>query len=124
MRWIKAIGVGLAVFAPFIMVGYALAILPNTWEVITNLSPYDWTWLTMLGLMMVAMYYFLAVYLEDEEEIELEFKQLDKDHDGYISRDQVLTSDRYRRDFNESDADHDGKLSRVEFEAYEHSISH
>ena len=121
MRWIKSVGLILAVFAPFILVGYALAIVPNTWQVIQSFSPMDWTWLTMLGLMMVGVYYFLAVYLEDEDEIELDFQRMDTDHDGYLRRADIGNATRLATEFEHFDGDHDGKLSRVDFENFQHA---
>jgi hypothetical protein len=122
MRWIKAVAVVLAVFAPFIMVGYALAIVPT--NLIKNLGGVDWLWLVMLGLMMVGTYYFLAVYVWEEDEIYADFVRLDADHDGYISRADATSWKRLAREFDKFDLDRDGKLSRIEFEEFEHSLAH
>lgn len=124
MKWIRAIAVVLAVFAPFIMVAYALAIVPDTLHVLKNLGGLDGLWLVMLGLMMVGTYYFLAVYVWEEDEIHADFVRLDADHDGYIARADAAPWRRLAKDFDKFDLDHDGRLSRVEFEAFEHSLAH
>ncbi len=122
VKMLKAAAAIVAVFAPFIMVAYALAIVPRSLEVLRSQSGVDWIWLIMLGAMMVLLYYFLAVYMEDEEEIAEDFTQLDLDHDGYVTRADASAWKRLASSFDRFDADHDGQLSRVEFEAFEHSL--
>jgi len=102
----------------------ALIQIPGGLQAISRTDPVDWIWLMLLGAMMLGIYYFLAVYLEDEEVITAEFRQLDSDHDGFISRDDVKTWPALFRSFDRFDMDHDGRLSRVEFEAYEHATAH
>src|SRR5271169_4405513 len=83
---IKRLTLLAAVFAPFFMTGAALIVLPDAWQTLRNTNGVDWLWLILLGAMMLGFYYFLAVYLEDEEEIAEDFQSLDSDHDGFISR--------------------------------------
>ena len=66
---IKRLTLLAAVFAPFLMTGAALLVLPDPWQTFRNTHAEDWIWLILLGGMMLAMYYFAGVYLEDEEEI-------------------------------------------------------
>lgn len=40
-----------------------------------------------------------------------EFKRLDTNHDGYLSRDEVRGTERFSKDFDQADRDHDGRLS-------------
>jgi Ca2+-binding EF-hand superfamily protein len=55
----------------------------------------------------------------DEEEITDEFQQLDGDHDGFISREDVKNRPDLSRVFDKFDTDHDGRLSRYDFIAFE-----
>jgi Ca2+-binding EF-hand superfamily protein len=82
----------------------------------------DWMWFIMLGAMMLGFYYFLAVFVEDEEEIEEDFEHFDRDHDGYISRDDAGSWKPLVISFDKYDADHDGRLSRLEFQTFEHAL--
>jgi len=123
MKIVKACAVVLCVFAPFLMVGYAIVLLPNSLEVVQRFDGIDWMWLIFLGLMMVALYYFLAVHLKEENEIELDFAELDADHDGYIGRDDASGWARLAQAFDRFDVDRDGRLSRAEFERFEHSLA-
>jgi len=70
----------------------------------------------------LGIYYFLAVYLEDEEEIAENFQSLDTDHDGFISREDAKKIPDLIRVFERFDTDHDGRLSHVDFEAYENAV--
>ena len=122
VKMLKGAATVVAVFAPFLMFGYALAVVPNTADVLRSWNGADWIWLIMLGVMMVGLYYFLAVYMEDEEEIAQDFAVLDADHNGNISRENAAKWPRLAKAFDQFDLDHDGKLSRIEFEAFEHSL--
>ena len=119
---IKRLTVLTAVFAPFFMAGFALLVIPDGIQAVRNSSGVDWIWLILLGAMMLGIYYFLAVYLEDEEEINEEFQRLDLDRDGFISREDATTWPNLSRLFDKFDSDHDGRLSRADFEAYEHAV--
>src|SRR5208283_1776427 len=100
---IKKLTLLVAVFAPFFMTGAALIVLPDPWGTLRNTSGVDWIWLILLGAMMLGIYYFLAVYLEDEEEIAEEFQRLDLDRDGFISREDTNTWPNLRRLFDKFD---------------------
>lgn len=117
LRWVIVMA---CVFAPFLIVGAALLQIPGGLDVFNRTDPVDWIWLILLGGMMLGVYYFLAVYLEDEEKIHAEFHRLDGDGDGYISREDAARWPDLVRSFDRYDADHDGRLSRVEFENFEH----
>jgi len=123
MKWIRSIAVVLAVFAPFLFVAYYLAAIPNSLHAFRVLGGLDWLWIVMLGLMMIGTYYFLAVYVWEEDAIYAEFSHLDADHDGYITREDAAKWKRLAREFDRFDADRDGKLSRIEFEKFEHSLA-
>jgi len=116
---IKTLTIVVSVSAPFLMVGYALLIVPDGLQVLRNSDGIDWIWFILLGFMMLGFYYFLAVYLEDEEAIAEDFQRLDGDHDGYISRDDAKGWPDLLRFFDRFDKDHDGHLSHVDFEAFE-----
>ena len=115
----------LSIFAPFLLVGYALLINPDVFGYAMKSTPLtladgvlsgiDWIWLIMLGAMMLGIFYWLF-YIEDEEEITEEFMRLDTNHDGYISREEASKWKYLARVFDRVDTDHDGKLSRQEFE--------
>jgi len=111
-----------AIFAPFFMTGAAFVVLPDAWQTLRNTSGADWIWFALLGGMMLGFYYFLAVYLEDEEEIAEDFQSLDTDHDGFINREDAKKMPDLIRVFDKFDTDHDGRLSHVEFEAFENSV--
>jgi len=111
-----------AVFAPFFMTAAALIILQDPWQTLRNTSGEDWIWFILLGAMMLGIYYFLAVYLEDEEEIAEDFQSLDTDHDGFISREDAKKIPDLVRIFDRFDTDHDGRLSHVDFEAFENAV--
>jgi hypothetical protein len=118
LRWLTVIG---CVFAPFLIVVAALIGVPGGLAALNSSEPVEWIWLMLLGAMMLGIYYFLAVYLEDEEEISLGFRQLDKDHDGFISREDARQWPELSHNFERFDADHDGRLTRVDFEAFSHA---
>ena len=119
---IKRLTLLAAVFAPFFMCGAALIVLPEPWQTLRNTNGEDWIWLILLGAMMLGFYYFLAVYLEDEEEIAMDFQRLDSDHDGYITREDSQKMPALVRAFDRFDTDHDGRLSHVDFEAFENTV--
>jgi len=110
------------VFAPFIMIGLAFLIVPSGLQVLRHTSGLDWIWFILLGAMMLGFYYFLVVYLEDEESINEEFLRLDGDHDGYISRENASGWPELARSFDTFDRDHDGRLTRLEFENFERAL--
>jgi hypothetical protein len=89
------------------------------WQTFRNTHAEDWIWLILLGGMMLAIYYFAGVYLEDEEEITEEFLRLDRDHDGFISREDAKNWPELSREFDKFDRDHDGRLSHNDFELFE-----
>jgi hypothetical protein len=123
MKVVKAFIVVLCIFAPFIMLGFAIAHSQNPLHLLYGFVGMDSIWFIFLGLMMVGLYYLLAVYVEEENEIELDFAELDKDHDGYIGRQDASVWSALAKVFDKFDADHDGKLSRMEFERFEHSLA-
>ena len=108
-----------AVFAPFLMTGAAFLILPDPWQTLRSTHGGDWIWLILLGAMMLGIYYFTGVYLEDEEEFTEEFQRLDGDHDGFIRREDVKNWPELSRVFDKFDTDHDGRLSRHDFKEFE-----
>jgi hypothetical protein len=116
---IKRLTILAAVFAPFFMTGAALLVLPDPWQTLRNTHGEGWIGFIMLGALMLGMYYFSGVYLMDEEEITDEFQQLDGDHDGFISREDVKNRPDLSRVFDKFDTDHDGRLSRYDFIAFE-----
>jgi hypothetical protein len=116
---IKRLTILAAVFAPFFMTGAALLVLPDPWQTLRNTHGEDWIWLILLGALMLGLYYFFGVYLEDEEEITDEFQQLDRDHDGFISREDAKNRPDLSRVFDKFDTDHDGRLSHHDFKAFE-----
>ena len=119
---IKRLTLLVAVFAPFFMTGAALIVLPDPWGTLRNTGGVDWIWLILLGAMMLGIYYFLAVYLEDEEVIAEDFQSLDTDHDGFIGREDAKKMPDLVRVFDRFDTDHDGRLSHADFEAYENAV--
>lgn len=121
MKTIRITAALISVFAPFLMVGFLLWKMPNALYHITE--GLDWTWPAMLGLMMVFLYYVMAVYMKEEEEIKAEFESLDRDHDGYISRDDAAGWKRLALAFDRFDSDHDGRMSSAEFDEFEHSMA-
>lgn len=122
MKVLKGILTVLAIFAPFIMFGYAVMKIPNGLQVIGNWGLLDWMWLIMLGAMMLGLYYLLSVFFIEEEEIEEDFERIDRDHDGFVTQDDASRYPGLAKVFAKFDVDHDGKLSRVEFEEFEHSL--
>jgi hypothetical protein len=118
----KWVTVQAAVFAPFLVTAYALFVHRNGVAAVQSTDAVDWIWILLLGAMMLGTYYFLAVYLEDEEEITQEFRQLDRDQDGFISREDAQKWPDLMRMFDRFDCDHDGRLSRVDFKAFEHAL--
>jgi hypothetical protein len=120
LRWVVVLA---CVFAPFLVVLAALFIVPSGIAAVKITDGIDWIWFGLLGAMMLGVYYFLAVYLEDEEEITMAFHTLDRDNDGFIGREEAKSWPALSKAFERFDADRDGRLSRVEFEAFEHSTA-
>ena len=122
MTTIKRLTVLTAVFALFFVAGLALLVVPAPLQTLRNTDGADWIWLIRLGAMMVGVCYFLAVYLEDEEEIAEEFQRLDRDHDGFVTREDAKDWPELIRLFDKFDTDCDGRLSHVDFEAFENAL--
>jgi len=120
---IKRLTILAAVFAPFFMTGAALLVLPHPWETLRNIQGQDWIWLILLAGMMLGMYYFAGVYFEDEEKFTEEFLRLDRDGDGFISREDAKNWPELSREFDKFDRDHDGRLSHNDFELFEKARS-
>lgn len=114
---VRSIVLLFAVLTPFLVVGYAMGIMPNFLQAVNTLNVIDVIWLILLGAMMLGVYWWLF-YIEEEEEITEEFMELDRNHDGYISRDEA--EGYLAEKFEECDADHDGKISRHDFELVMH----
>lgn len=124
-RTMKLITLGItvvALFVPLIMFGDALLKGQDALAFARNQALSDWIWFIMLGAMMLGMYYFVPAFIEHEEEITEDFEGLDRDHDGYISREDAANWKSLASTFDKFDVDHDGKLSRVEFESFEHAL--
>jgi hypothetical protein len=124
-RTTKLITLGITVVAlcvPLIMFGDALFKGQDAWAFASNQGFGDWLWFIMLDAMMLGMYYFVPAFIEHEEEITEDFAGLDRDHDGYISREDAANWKSLASSFEKFDADHDGKLSQVEFETFEHAL--
>ena len=51
---IKRLTILAAVFAPFLMTGAALLVLPDPWQTLRNTHGEDWIWLILLGALQVA----------------------------------------------------------------------
>lgn len=122
MKLVKALTLLLCVFAPFLMAGYALSIVPGGLQALRNTDGVDWLWLILLGAMMLGVYYFLVVYVEDEEEITEAFLRLDRDRDGYITREDARSWPELLHSFDRFDTDKDGRLSWTDFDAFEHAV--
>lgn len=122
MKVIKALIVLLCVFAPFLMAGFALTIVPDGTQALRNTDGIDWLWVILLAAMMIGIYYFLVVYVEDEEKITEAFRRLDRDHDGFITREDASTWPELLSSFDRFDTDRDGRLSWTDFDAFEHAV--
>jgi hypothetical protein len=108
-----------AIFAPFFMTGAALIALPHPWQTFAAVHGEDWIWVILLGILMLGIYYFAAVYFEEEEEFTEEFLRLDLDKDGFITREDVKNWPELSREFDKFDRDHDGRMSHDDFEIFE-----
>lgn len=51
------------------------------------------------------------------------FKNLDTNHDGYLSKDEAMSSKRLSQDWSKADTNKDGKLEESEFSAFEESMA-
>jgi len=122
MKVFKALVLLLCVFAPFLMAGYALTIVPDGLQALRNTDGIDWLWVILLGAMMIGVYYFLVVYVEDEENITEAFRRLDRDHDGFITREDARSWPELSSAFDRFDTDRDGRLSWTDFDAFEHAV--
>ena len=67
-----------------------------------------------------------AAYAGDEKpqggvsrDLEQQFKALDRNGDGFISRDELMADKALSGSFNDADKDRDGKLDMSEFQALE-----
>jgi len=122
MKAAKTFALLVCVLAPFLLAGYALVVVPDGWQSLRDANEVDWLWAILLGALVVGMYYFLAVYIEDEKQIAQEFERLDRDHDGFINREDASSWPELVRSFDRFDTDHDGRLSCADFDAFEHAL--
>lgn len=60
-----------------------------------------------------------AAYGADADAYEYGFSDLDRNRDGYLSRDEAREHETLANDWDQADADRDGKLSESEFSAFE-----
>jgi hypothetical protein len=100
---------------PFLILAYAIAIMPNALHAITTLSGIDLIWLILLGAMVLGICYWFF-YMSEAEMMTKEFMRLDSDHDGYISREEASKWKYLAKGFDKFDTNHDGKISRQEYE--------
>lgn len=56
-------------------------------------------------------------------EVEKAFRELDRNHDGYISKDEISSSKALAQGFESADKNHDGKLDLAEFQSLEADAS-
>jgi hypothetical protein len=56
-----------------------------------------------------------AAYAADKAKDDPGFNNLDKNHDGYLSRAEAAKNPYLAKRFKEADKNHDGKLSRTEY---------
>jgi len=119
MKMIKSTVAVLSIFTPFLLVAFALIIVPHPLQALKSAPGIDWIWLILLGAMLLGMFYWLF-YIEEEEEITEEFMELDSNHDGYISREEASKWNYLAREFDKFDTNHDGRLSRQEYEKAVH----
>lgn len=50
------------------------------------------------------------------------FKNLDTNHDGYVSKEEAMSSKRLSQDWSKADTNKDGKLEESEFSAFEENM--
>jgi Ca2+-binding EF-hand superfamily protein len=113
------------VFLPFLYFGLAMAIIPNPLHVLAKVSGMEYIWLIMFGAMMLGLLYWMYSF-EEEEEITEEFRALDTDHDGYVTREEACRVNRWNflyEEFDGIDTDHDGRISRQEFGKFEKMVN-
>lgn len=120
-RKARMLMIGLCVFAPFLVVAYAVFAIPDM-HAIRNFGGLDWMWLILLAFMMLGLYYFLAIYVREKADTTAAFERLDRDRDGFISLQDAGNWSDLRRLFSTFDSDHDGRMSRVEFESFQNSL--
>lgn len=60
-----------------------------------------------------------AAYGADADSYEYGFKKMDRDQDGYLSREEARQHYRLHENWDKVDADRDGKLNESEFSAFE-----
>ncbi len=121
MKVFRSLVTVLAVFAPFLMIGMTLALVPSAMDRLSRFDGVDWMFLIPLSAMVLGLYYTL-IYLVDENCIEQDFRVLDVNHDGFITRDEAKAWEPLARQFDRIDTDHDGRISRDQFEHFEHSL--
>lgn len=62
-----------------------------------------------------------AAYGADADAYEYGFESLDRNKDGYLSREEAGDHDELSHNWDEADLNHDGKLDESEFSAFEDS---
>ncbi len=62
-----------------------------------------------------------AAYGADADAYEYGFQNMDRNKDGYVSREEASEHDELAQKWDEADTNHDGKLDESEFSAFEDS---
>lgn len=62
-----------------------------------------------------------AAYGADADAFEYGFQDMDRNQDGYLSREEAREHEELSKQWEKADANHDGKLDQSEFSAFEES---
>ncbi len=62
-----------------------------------------------------------AAYGADADAFEYGFQNMDRNKDGYLSREEANENDELAQKWDEADTNHDGKVDESEFSAFEDS---
>ena len=77
----------------------------------------------LIGAAVVALFPFAVFAAGNQLSAQEKFKNLDTNHDGYISKEEAAANKWLSKDWSKADTNKDGKLEESEFSALEENMA-